>query len=215
MGDLPELIRTERLALVEFLETLGPEEWSTPSLCGAWTVQEVAAHLAWAPVAPMGGTLAGLVRAGFRINRASAEIAKYWSRRGPEAILAQLKENARTGDTPAGVPEPAGVVEAVVHALDIRIPLGQPRPVPKDAFEVAAGASLSLRWPLTVLVGGSAGKLVAGLRLIADGYDWSHGEGPEVHATGDCVLRLLNGRRVDRSELIGPGADQLASRLSP
>lgn len=209
------MIRSERLALIEFLETLWPEEWSTQSLCDAWTVQDVAAHIAWAPVAPMSGTMIGLVKAGFRINRASAEVAKYWSRRGPEVILTQLKDNARTGVTPAGVPEPAGVVEAVVHALDIRLPLGKPRPVPKDAFKAAANASLDLRWPLSVLVGGTAGKRVAGLRLIADGYDWSHGEGPEVHATGDCVLRLLNGRRVDRDELIGPGADQLASRLSP
>ncbi len=49
MGDLPGLIGAERLALIDFLETLAPEEWATPSPCGAWTVQDVAAHLAWAP----------------------------------------------------------------------------------------------------------------------------------------------------------------------
>jgi uncharacterized protein (TIGR03083 family) len=43
------LIRSERHALVDYLETLTPAEWSTPSLCQGWTVQDVAAHLAWAP----------------------------------------------------------------------------------------------------------------------------------------------------------------------
>ena len=33
-----DVIRTERLALVDWLETLSPEQWSTPSLCEGWTV---------------------------------------------------------------------------------------------------------------------------------------------------------------------------------
>jgi hypothetical protein len=70
-----------------------------------------------------------------------------------------------------------------------------------------------VRWPLTLLVGGSARKRIAGVRLVAEGYDWKYGEGPEVRASGEAVLRLLNGRAVERSELTGPGADLLASRL--
>jgi uncharacterized protein (TIGR03083 family) len=214
MAELTELIRTERLALIEFLETLAPEDWSTPSLCGAWTVQEVAAHIAWAPVMPRTETMVGLVKAGFRLNKASADSARVWSRRGTEAILTQLKENAETGATPPGVPIQAALVEALVHAIDIRRPLGRPRPVPVAAFGLAADASVSWRWPLTIVVGGSARKRLAGLRLVAIGYDWSHGDGPEVHASGECVLRLLNGRPIERSELTGPGADQLFARVS-
>jgi uncharacterized protein (TIGR03083 family) len=41
-----ELTATERLAFVDLLEGLTPEQWATPSLCSAWTVQEVAAHVA-------------------------------------------------------------------------------------------------------------------------------------------------------------------------
>ena len=50
--DVPTILRTERLALVELLSTFGPEQWATPSLCGGWTVQDVAAHLAWTPAMP-------------------------------------------------------------------------------------------------------------------------------------------------------------------
>ncbi|MEV6288504.1 maleylpyruvate isomerase family mycothiol-dependent enzyme [Kribbella sp. NPDC051770] len=213
MGELHELIRTERLGLIELLETLGPAEWSTPSLCGAWTVQEVAAHLAWAPVTPMAATLVALVRSGFRLNRASAEQSRTAAEAGPEAILAQLRDNARTGALPSGVPVPAGVVEAVVHGIDIRRPLGRPVTITPEVFRIAADTSVGLRWPLTVVVGGSARKRLAGLTLVAEGYDWSYGEGPEAVGSAETVLRVLNGRPVDRAELTGPGAGLLMSRL--
>ncbi|GAA1575517.1 maleylpyruvate isomerase family mycothiol-dependent enzyme [Kribbella sancticallisti] len=215
MDDLPSLIRAERIALIEVLETLEPQEWSTQSLCGAWTVQGVAAHLAWAPVAPVGETLAGLAKAGFRLNKASADMAVRAAERGPEAILAQLRANAAANAKPRGVPEIAALVDAVIHALDIRLPLGKPRPVPVEAFHPVADFSTKARWPMTVSVGGSARKRLAGVQLVAEGYDWSYGQGPEVRAAGDAVLRILNGRRVEREELTGPGADQLHAQVSP
>lgn len=68
MAALSELIRQERLALIDFLETLTPGEWATPSLCSAWTVQEVAAHLAWTPTLPPQEATVLLVKAGFRLH---------------------------------------------------------------------------------------------------------------------------------------------------
>ena len=44
-AEIDRAVRAERLAVVALLAGLTPEEWSTPSLCGAWTVREVAAHL--------------------------------------------------------------------------------------------------------------------------------------------------------------------------
>lgn len=35
----------ERAALLEVLETLSPEEWSRPTACPGWSVQDIAAHL--------------------------------------------------------------------------------------------------------------------------------------------------------------------------
>ncbi len=213
MSELSELIRTERLAFADFLATLSPEELATPSLCGAWTVQEVGAHLASASGIEVRTLLVGLVRSGFRINHASAELAKQWSKRGPEAIVAQLRENAETGAKPRGVPEVAALVDAVVHTIDVRRPLGKPRDVSPEVFARVADASVALRWPMNVSVGGNARKRLAGVRLVAEGYDWAYGEGPEVRAHWEAVLRLLNGRPIERSELAGPGADLLAVRL--
>ena len=213
MSRTSQLVRTEREALIGLLETLTPAEWATPSLCGEWTVQAVAAHLAWAPVASYRQVLPALVSSGFRMNRMNADLAVRWADRGPEAILDQLRANAASGARPTGVPEDAGLEDAVVHGLDIRRPLGKPRPIPADVFATVAAFQIGARWPLNVSVGGSARKRIAGLRLVADDLDWSHGAGPEVLGPGEALMLMLTGRHVEPGELTGPGAQELYSRL--
>lgn len=213
MTDLDNLIRTERLALIDHLETLTPEQWATPSLCSAWTVQDVAAHLACAPVLPMHQAVVDLARARFNVNRLIADSATRWSARGPDAILAQLHENAVTNAKPTGVPRMAALVDALVHSLDIRRPLGQERVVPGATFGVAADFHTGLRWPMTVSIGGSVRQRIAGLRLVADDVGWTHGAGAEVHASGNSLLLMMCGRRVRPDEFTGPGTATLFARL--
>ena len=38
-------IATERLGIAEVLEGLTEAQWQTPSLCGKWSVRELAGHL--------------------------------------------------------------------------------------------------------------------------------------------------------------------------
>jgi len=212
MGELSGLVRSERLALIEFLETLTPDEWAVPSLCSGWTVQDVAAHLAWAPALRPLEAMLGLVRGGFRLNRVNADHARLWSSRGREAILEQLRVNAAKGLRPPGTPEGAALADAVCHFVDIRRPLGKSGPVNEEAFPVVADFFAGLRWPLTITIGGNA-RMVQGLRLVADDVDWSHGTGPEVHGRAESLLMLLAGRPVGADELTGPGADALYARL--
>ncbi len=42
---------------------------------------------------------------------------------------------------------------------------------------------------------------------------WTHGEGPEVHATGEAMLLMMTGRHIERSELSGPAAEDLWTRI--
>ncbi|MGZ4748320.1 MAG: maleylpyruvate isomerase family mycothiol-dependent enzyme [Oryzihumus sp.] len=213
MDRLADLIRTERVALIDDLVTLTPDEWFARSLCGGWTVQDVAAHLAWAPVLPVTEFARTFLRSGMHVNRTNAQLATRWSRRGPDMILRQLRDNAARDAKPHGVPRMAALVDAVVHALDIRRPLARKRLLPAETFIATADYSVGLRGPLTVLVGGSARKRVAGLRLIASDGSWTHGEGPEVHASPDALLLVLYGRPVGPGELTGPGAATLYARL--
>ena len=53
--DLDEVWRSidsERASLADLLDDLSPAEWETPSLCEAWRVREVAAHLTLAHTGP-------------------------------------------------------------------------------------------------------------------------------------------------------------------
>lgn len=212
MTAVVDLVRVERAALLELLGTLGPPQWATPSLCPGWDVQAVAAHLAWASVLSPLELLRELGRARGRPNRLVAETAVRWSARGPAAILDQLRRDLDTDAKPLGMPWDAALVDAVVHGLDVRRPLGVSRTFPAETFHRVADFSTRARWPTSMLLGGAA-RRVAGVRLVAADQDWSTGAGPEVRASAAATLLLVTGRPVDPAELSGPGRPVLVARL--
>jgi uncharacterized protein (TIGR03083 family) len=212
MTDLMPLVTAERLALVDFLETLSPEDWSVPSLCTGWTVQDVAAHLASASAIGVGELLAVSARAGFRPNRVNVENARRWSARGPRVIIDGLRRNAEEGRRPLGTTKLMALADSLCHADDIRYPLGRTAAPAPEPFALVADLLAGQRWPLTLMVGGHARTVVKGLRLVADDVGWTHGDGPEVRGPAETWLRLLGGRRVAADELTGPGAATLYAR---
>lgn len=210
---LSELTRTQRDGFIRTLEGLTPDQWLEPSLCAEWRVVDVAAHLAWAPVMGAAAGAAAMARNGFSMNRMIARSAVSWSDRGRDAILDQLRDNARTGARPIGMPPVAALADAVVHGLDVRLPLGLPGEVPAEALGPVADFALGTPWPMNVVVGGSARRRVAGVRLVATDADWTHGTGPEVRASAEDLLLLLHGRTPRPEDLSGPGAPTLLARL--
>src|SRR6188768_3926634 len=114
MTELKDLVRTERLAFIDLLKTLNEHQWRTPSLCSAWTVENVAAHLAWAPVAGPLEMGPAALRAGFRTNRMIADSAVRWTTRGRRAIFDQLRRNVESDAKPLGMPPVAALTDAVV-----------------------------------------------------------------------------------------------------
>ncbi len=211
MGELSGILRSQRELLVTDLAALTPAQWATPSLCPAWTVQQVAAHLAWAPAVPPLEGVTAMVRTGFRVNRTIADLAVRWAGRGVPAILDQLRTNARTGARPTAMPEVAALADAVVHGLDVRRPLGLPQPLTLEELDPVAGFLVTGRWPMTVPVGGAGRRRFRGLRLVAEDLDWSRGEGAEVRGPAEAILLLLSGRRAGEGELTGPGVAHLRS----
>ena len=213
MSDLAALLRGERLATIRLLEELPPARWATPSLCEGWTVQDVAAHLAWTPVLRPAALLGGLLRSGFRANRFNRASAQRWAARGREAILEQLRRNAETGVGPVGVPAMAPLSDAVLHGLDVRVPLAVPRPVASEVFVPLAQWHVGLRWPGSALVGGDVRRRITGVELVAEDAGWVHGRGPQVRGSAATMMLVLAGRPVDPTELRGPGAALLSARL--
>jgi uncharacterized protein (TIGR03083 family) len=209
---LSTLTRSQREGFIDTLEGLTAEQWLAPSLCTQWRVIDVAAHLAWAPVLGVGAGAVALARHGFSMNRSSARCAIAWSARGQAAILEQLRDNARSGARPIGVPPAAPLADAVIHGLDVRRPLGLPGQVPVESLPPLSDLALGTPWPMNAVVGGSARRRVAGVRLVATDTEWSHGEGPEVRGTAEALLLLLYGRSPRPGELTGQGAAILPGR---
>lgn len=213
MADVAELIRSERLGLIGFLETLPEADWATPSLCLGWTVRDVAVHLASVSAIRPAEMPGWVVRGRFGPDGLNAALLRHWWGRSREEILDQLRVNAVEGRKPPGLPLPVELTDAVCHAIDIRRPLGRSGSVSAEAFAVVADLCAGLRWPVTTIFAGNARKLIHGLRLVADDVGWSRGQGPEVHGRSDVVLMLLTGRSVEAAEFTGPGAAALALRL--
>ena len=82
-------IDEQRADLADFLDTLTPEQWETPSLCAGWTVRQVAAHITQSAT-NWGRLTFELLRSGFRFNavtlrtgghrrRSSPRCARWWA----------------------------------------------------------------------------------------------------------------------------------------
>lgn len=212
--DVSTLIEQERGALADFLETLTRDEWLSASLCSEWTVQEVAAHVSFAPTVRLRTILVALARDGFRANRTSARLSREWAaQRGPEAIVAGLRDPDSINNPTPGTRLVDVLADTITHHLDVRVPLDRERPAPVEATGIALTSYTRQGLPLSLAFGRNPKATAKGLRLVAEDIGWSHGEGPAVTASSSALVRALTGRSVRRSELSGAGAELLFGRL--
>lgn len=205
--DLLPMIAAERRRTADLIDSLTPAQLDTPSLCGSWTVREVAGHL----VSPLVGSpwtlLPLVVRAGFRLHVANARLAQEVARRPAAELAAALREHAEHRFRPPVVGYFGQLTDLQVHGLDIRRPLGLPADLDPDR----------VRTSLDFLIGGRAvgfvdRRRVAGLRFEATDLGWASGDGPVVRGTGEAMLLTLTGRRVALPELEGDGVAVLTGR---
>lgn len=206
-ADLLPMIAAERRRTADLIDSLTPAQLDTPSLCGAWTVREVAGHLVSPLVEPPWRLLPLLVGAGFRPHVANARLARRVSRRPAGELAAALREHAEHRFRPPVVGWPGQLTDLQVHGQDIRRPLGLPADLDPDR----------LRLSLDFLTGGRAigfvdRRRVAGLRFEATDLGWSAGDGPVVRGPGAALLLALTGRRVALADLTGDGVPGLAAR---
>jgi len=207
-AEIRAAIEIERLDLAAELDSLSPAEWSSPSLCAGWTVQDVVAHLTLAtrlgPLAAMGGVL----KARGDINRMIGDAARRRSAQfTPAQLIAQLRETAGSPKRPLGTQPPDPLVDMLVHGQDIVRPLGRTRAMdPTRVAAVLPHAATSSFY--------GAGKRFVGLRLVATDLDWSMGSGEEVRGTGGQLLLLLTGRPAGLDGLAGPGAATAGARVA-
>ncbi|OBA69070.1 DinB family protein [Mycobacterium sp. 1554424.7] len=202
---LMDMARAERADLAEFLATLAPRDWETPSLCTKWTVKDVVAHVISYEELGVAGLLKRFAK-GWVVRANQVGVDEFSTLR-PEQLLEFLRGHLEPRGLTAGFGGMIALVDGTVHHQDIRRSLGRPRTVPPDRLQRVLG-----------LVPGNprlgAGRRIRGLRLRATDVDWTHGRGPEVSGAGEALLMAMTGRPAALAELSGPGRDTLARRLT-
>lgn len=207
MVDLWGVVAAERGALADDLAGLTDEQWRTTSLCDDWSVRRVTGHMtATANLTPV-SFLTSFAGAGFSFDKfANRQIDKHLGV-GAAETLANFRAAQFSTSSPPG-PKASWLGEVLVHAEDIRRPLGIEHTYPVDAVrEVADFYKTS-----NTLIGTKS--RISGLSLRATDTGWSHGEGDEVAGPMMSLLMAMTGRGEACADLAGPGVAALESRSS-
>lgn len=205
--EIDAAVRAERRSVAALLGTLTAEEWGQPSLCGEWTVREVAAHLTTTTRETPWDVLRAVVRARFDFDRMTRDVARdIAARQSTEELLRRLRESAESSRRVvlSGPMDP--LMDVVVHAQDIARPLGRDHRTPLPVVVAATSYLAGNR-----LMGGP--KRVRGLHLVATDAAWTHGAGPEVAGPVTDLLLAVAGRPAGLAALHGEGVPALAARL--
>jgi uncharacterized protein (TIGR03083 family) len=202
------LVHAERAALAEDLAALDETQWAHPSLCERWVIEEVVAHLtAAASIGPL-RWFASVLGARFDFDLHNDRRLAEHRGATPAETLERFRRIVASTTSPPG-PTAAWLGEVVVHAQDIRRPLGLVRMPPVGA--VTEVARLYARRNFTV-----AGRTaIEGLRVEATDGPFATGAGPLVSGTTLALTMAMAGRRAYCDDLTGPGASIVRARCSP
>ncbi|MFS0703882.1 maleylpyruvate isomerase family mycothiol-dependent enzyme [Cellulomonas sp. 179-A 9B4 NHS] len=204
---LSAAVRAERAALAADLAGLDDAAWATPSLCGRWTVEDVVAHLtAAAHMTPM-RWLASIVGARFDADVHNARRLAEHRGATPAETLANFRAAVDRTTAPSG-DTAAWLGEVVVHAQDVRRPLGIATTPSLEA--VTAVAEFYVRRDFAV----HSASAARGLHLVATDGPFAAGEGPEVRGTTLALVMATAGRTAYLDDLAGPGVATLRDRVA-
>ncbi|SBT67057.1 TIGR03083 family protein [Micromonospora sediminicola] len=206
--ELWALTHAERAALADDLAALDPARWAQPSLCGRWTVEEVLAHLTAAASVGRARWVASVLGARFDFDRHNDRRLAEHRGADPGETLDRFRRVLGSTTSTFG-PTEAWLGEVIVHAQDIRRPLGLDRTPPVGA--VTPVAAFYARRDFTV-AGRSA---VDGLRVEATDGPFAAGAGPLVSGTTLALTMAMAGRAVYCDDLTGPGVPTLRRRCAP
>ena len=205
MADVWTIIAAERAALAEDLDRLSDEQWATQSLCEAWTVEDVVAHMTSTAQMTPPKFFAGFMVSGFNFPRFAEDGIQSHRGADPLETLANFRKQQDSTKSPPG-PKVTWLGETIIHSEDVRRPLGI-----KHAYDPEGVRQvLDFYKDTDTLI--RAKSRIAGLTLRATDSDWTHGEGPVVEGPMLDLLLAATGRRAALENLSGEGMATLASR---
>jgi uncharacterized protein (TIGR03083 family) len=178
-----------------------------------WQVRDVAVHLLVDEPLEQLGVARGFAKAAafkFSVHR----INEWWitqNRGRPTTeIVAAFDGPWRPGRISKMLGPKTGIRAVVIHHQDMRRAVGIPRVGPEERVRAALDVVLTPRGSTNL---GSCQR-AAGLRLRADVFDWSWGNGPEVSGPAEAILMAVAGRPAALADLSGDGLPVLAGRVT-
>jgi uncharacterized protein (TIGR03083 family) len=196
-NDLQPLVAANYVALADLLDALSAERWDTTSLCEGWRVREVVAHLTMPARYSEDTFMAELREDAFDFTRLSNRIASRDAKLPTAELVRNLRDEALHRWTPPGGGYHGALNHVVIHALDITVPLSEPR----------RASDTAIRTVLDDLTegGGHAhfGTDIHRRRLHATDIDWSYGSGPQLSGTAAELALHICGRTVPAGRLRG------------
>jgi uncharacterized protein (TIGR03083 family) len=198
----------ERAALAEDLTGLTDAQWAQPSLCGRWVIEEVVAHLtAAASTGPL-RWFASVLGARFNFDlHNDRRLAEHRGATPAETLDRFRRVIASTTSAPG--PTAAWLGEVIVHAQDIRRPLGLRRTPSVEAVTAVAGFYAGRNFTV------ASRTTIEGLRVEATDGSFATGTGPLVRGTTLALTMAMAGRRAYCDDLTGPGVPTVRARCSP
>ena len=212
-------VDARRAALVDLLVTLTADQWQRQSLCEAWNVHEVAAHLTM-PALGMRRAMPLVLRHPGGTNTVIREASKDLARRlPPEQVVEKLRSMIGFHHHFVLTCREA-LIDVVGHSLDMAVVLAGESPAAERLASSLPPAHVAEAADRVVATAASwRGKVfrplaLQGLTLRADDQPWSTGSGPEVVGSMTEVFLLLTGRTAWLDRVHGPGAEMLRERVA-
>ena len=200
-------VSAERQRLADSVADLTAEQWATPSLCAAWTVRDVVAHLTVTTRVTVPRLLRGAVRARGSFDRLAIDLAAERAvAHTPAELVAQLRESAASTRRMPGSSPMDPLMDLVVHAQDVARPLGRRHVSPPDVVAACLAYVATNRF-----MGGP--QRLAGVQLVSTDTGWTHGDGAELRGPDIDLLLVAAGRRAGLEALQGPGVAVVGARL--
>ncbi|QUQ62834.1 maleylpyruvate isomerase family mycothiol-dependent enzyme [Kutzneria sp. CA-103260] len=206
MTDFAQIQQRELAALADDLSGLDPQQWRSTTLCADWDVEEVVAHLGAATRFTRWRWIRSMIGARFDPDLHNRRRLEEFRGATPQDTLDRFRHVG-----PIVLPtksSPFGLSEVIIHAEDIRRPLGlRHSPDPTGLLAVAhflAAKDFAVK----------SRTLAKDLSLQATDADFHSGTGPEIRGPLLSLVMTLAGRPAFLSDLSGDGTPELSRRLA-
>src|ERR1043165_9037212 len=186
MADLMPMVHAERRSLAGFLDTLPPEQWSAPTWCDQWNVQELVGHLTAAGDITAPHFFGGFSKSGFSFDKFVDGDLRQYAQGSPADVRARYDKIIDSNRKPPG-PAYVALGEVMCHGEDIRRALGSKGEHPAEHL-----VTLAEMYKKTVAPVRGRKRLEGWTRRPTDG-EGAREEGPEVRGRCMSLIRALVG----------------------